>query len=205
MLFQLAGLLLIGINTRLTYVREIVHVSWQSLMLCTTIFIIFLPCHTSCLVPLENTKEVHKEKNPPSPQKKQSKVISSTEGVLMNLKNQKVKIEDIKKGLFRNLKVNVSKIDDIAMEKLPFWHEVFCKDFSKKIDDNFAKQNIMSKAEIMNLHNKFKWCSDDRNCKSLGAKYLGFFSSRSLKTREKCISFAQFVYFLRKVCLLSHF
>ena len=28
----------------------------------------------------------------------------------------------------------------------------------------------------------------------LGAKYF-FFSSRSLKTREKCISFAQFVYF----------
>ena len=24
----------------------------------------------------------------------------------------------------------------------------------------------------------------------IGAKYLGFFSSRSLKTREKCISFA---------------
>ena len=34
-----------------------------------------------------------------------------------------------------------------------------------------------------------------------GAKYLVFFSSRSLKTREKCISFAQFVYFLREVCL----
>ena len=34
----------------------------------------------------------------------------------------------------------------------------------------------------------------------LGAKYLGFFSSRSLKTREKYISFAQFVYFLREVC-----
>ena len=85
----------------------------------------------------------------------------------MNLKNQKVKIEDIKKGLFRNLKVNnVSKIDDIALEKLPFWHDVFCKDFSKKIDDNFANQNVMSKGEIMNLHNKFKWCSDVRNCKS---------------------------------------
>ena len=28
-----------------------------------------------------------------------------------------------------------------------------------------------------------------------GAKYLVFLSSRSLKTREKCISFAQFVYF----------
>ena len=35
-----------------------------------------------------------------------------------------------------------------------------------------------------------------------GAKYLGFFSSRSLKMREKYISFAQFVYFLREVCLL---
>ena len=29
--------------------------------------------------------------------------------------------------------------------------------------------------------------------KDPGAKYLGFFSSRSLKTREKCISFAQLV------------
>ena len=41
----------------------------------------------------------------------------------------------------------------------------------------------------------------------LGAKYLAFFSSRSLKTREKCISFAQLVLlslyiFLREVCLL---
>jgi hypothetical protein len=28
-----------------------------------------------------------------------------------------------------------------------------------------------------------------------GAKYLGFFSARSLKTREKYISFAQFIFF----------
>ena len=35
----------------------------------------------------------------------------------------------------------------------------------------------------------------------LGAKYWVFFSFRSLKTREKYISFAQFVYFLREVCL----
>ena len=34
-----------------------------------------------------------------------------------------------------------------------------------------------------------------------GAKYLAFFSSHSLKTREKYNSFAQFVYFLREVCL----
>ena len=32
-----------------------------------------------------------------------------------------------------------------------------------------------------------------------------FFSSRSFKMREKCTSFAQFVYFLREVCLLSIF
>ena len=32
-----------------------------------------------------------------------------------------------------------------------------------------------------------------------------FFSSRSLKTRENCIRFAQFVYFLREVCLLFNF
>ena len=38
-----------------------------------------------------------------------------------------------------------------------------------------------------------------------GAKYLGFSSSRSLKMIEKYISSAQFVYFLRKVCLLFNF
>ena len=38
-----------------------------------------------------------------------------------------------------------------------------------------------------------------------GAKYLGFFSSCSLKMREKYISFAQFVYFLREECLLFNF
>ena len=36
----------------------------------------------------------------------------------------------------------------------------------------------------------------------IGAKYLKFFSSRSLKTREKYVDFAQLVYFLRKMCLL---
>ena len=37
----------------------------------------------------------------------------------------------------------------------------------------------------------------------LGAKYLVFVSSRSVKTRE--LSFAQFVEFLRKVCLFFNF
>ena len=38
----------------------------------------------------------------------------------------------------------------------------------------------------------------------LGAKYLGF-SPLIPSKREKCISFAQFVYFSREVCLLFNF
>ena len=54
------------------------------------------------------------------------------------------------------------------------------------------------------------WCTSQnlvglQNKTHQGAKYLGFFSSRSLKTKEKYISFAQFVYFLREVCLLFNF
>ena len=40
---------------------------------------------------------------------------------------------------------------------------------------------------------------------SIGAKYLVLFSSQFLEMREKCISFAQFLYFLREVCLLYNF
>ena len=40
---------------------------------------------------------------------------------------------------------------------------------------------------------------------NIGAKYLDFFSTRSLKTREKYISFGEFVCFLRGVCLLFNF
>ena len=45
----------------------------------------------------------------------------------------------------------------------------------------------------------FEIFEDPKDC--LGVKYLGFFSSCSLKTREKYISFAQFVYFFSEVCL----
>ena len=46
----------------------------------------------------------------------------------------------------------------------------------------------------------------DRDDMFLGCEIFGvFFSSRSLKKREKYISFAQFVYFLREVCLLFSF
>ena len=60
---------------------------------------------------------------------------------------------------------------------------------------------IMLKWKILFLSNKkflmmTSVISTNLNCFSpfLGAKYLGVFSSRSLKTGEKYISFAQFVY-----------
>ena len=53
------------------------------------------------------------------------------------------------------------------------------------------------------LANQMDRSKDSNNL--TGAKYLVFFSSRSLKTREKCISFAYFVYLLREVCLRFNF
>ena len=41
--------------------------------------------------------------------------------------------------------------------------------------------------------------------KDIKVKNIFFFSSRSLKTREKYVSFVQFVYFLREVFLLFNF
>ena len=68
--------------------------------------------------------------------------------------------------------------------------------------NNFASDEINTvDSRQANRKNKFSVSS---RCVS-GVKYLGFFSSRSLKTREKFISFAQFVYILRKVCLLFNF
>ena len=50
---------------------------------------------------------------------------------------------------------------------MPFWHNIFCKDFNEKLKEDFGDQKIMSKAEILTLHHKFKWCTDDRKHKSL--------------------------------------
>ena len=71
-------------------------------------------------VPLKNS-------SPSFRQRQHHNVNNSRKSVFMNLQHQKVKIDDIKKGLFRNLRGNVPKIDGIALEKMPFWHTVFCK------------------------------------------------------------------------------
>ena len=59
-------------------------------------------------------------------------------------------------------------------------------------------------AALNNINPKKSPTTNQGTIQASGAKYLGFFSDRSLKMREKYISFAQFVYFLREVCLLFH-
>ena len=39
---------------------------------------------------------------------------------------------------------------------------IFFKDFSEKLKEDFGEQKIMSKSEILTLHHKFKWCTDDK-------------------------------------------
>ena len=58
--------------------------------------------------------------------------------------------------------------------------------------NNFASDEINT-VDSRQANRKTKFSVSSR-CVS-GAKYLGFFSSRSLKMREKCISFAQLVLF----------
>ena len=52
---------------------------------------------------------------------------------------------------------------------------------ARNVENQSDRKDLLSKAEY---HYKA----------ALGAKYLSFFSSRSLKTREKYISFAQLVF-----------
>ena len=68
-----------------------------------------------------------------------------------------------------------------------------------------------SKSEVIDLSDPENVCEPLPNYPlgmasgfgGLGAKYLVFISSRSVKTRK--LSFAQFVYFLRKVCIFFSF
>ena len=81
---------------------------------------------------------------------------------------------------------------------------------------NYLSDHILVKRAIDSMDDCFDFIEEplygfrvnvtqEIQCSELGAKYLVFFSSRSLKTREKYVSFAQFVYFLREVCLLFNF
>ena len=57
----------------------------------------------------------------------------------------------------------------------------------------FCCRFILKKVTVMKTESPFR------------CEIFGFFSSRSLKTREKWICFAQFVNFLKEVCLLFNF
>ena len=75
---------------------------------------------------------------------------------------------------------------------------------SRLENDNF--QTLLLKETMAKCHGfekSGKYIHQERQPKKIfiGAKYLSFFSSCSLKMREKYISFAQFVYFLRELPL----
>ena len=72
---------------------------------------------------------------------------------------------------------------------------------------NYLSDHILVKRAIDSMDDCFDFIEEplygfrvnvtqEIQCSELGAKYLVFFSSRSLKTREKEFSFAQYVYFL---------
>ena len=68
---------------------------------------------------------------------------------------------------------------------------------SKSIDSTgHSKKHIMESRPVSAMGRAIERLKMKKN---IGAKYLVFVSSCSLKTRE--LSLAQFVYFLRKVCL----
>ena len=73
---------------------------------------------------------------------------------------------------------------------------------------DFPEEKIVKK-HISDEHGPALFKCDFESCEytnpRIRCEIFGFLSSRSLKTREKCISFAQFVYFLREVGLLFNF
>ena len=44
--------------------------------------------------------------------------------------------------------------------QFPFWKDVFCKDFTKKLDEIYDLQNQKSKSkeDILQLYHLFQWC-----------------------------------------------
>ena len=89
-----------------------------------------------------------------------------------------------------------------------FQNCIFSPSFSKLTFDQY---------QFLQFHNyillfEYVFCQNQVECPSylellcrLWCEIFSFFFSRSLKTREKYISFAHFAYFLRKVCLLFYF
>ena len=72
-----------------------------------------------------------------------------------------------------------------------------------EIDKDNKQEKLQHQSSIKNATEMINEIDQDLDV--LRCEIFGFFSSRSLKTREKYISFAQFVYFLREVCLLFNF
>ena len=89
-----------------------------------------------------------------------------------------------------------------------FFGKTFVKEEALDLEEyNLVSENIIvtpNFPEITDIKKEFA-DDDDNEEKEKPRWEIFFFSSRSLKTREKYISLAQFVYFLREVCLFFNF
>ena len=110
---------------------------------------------------------------------------------------QKPQFPELENELYEWLKNQTLQSKNITKE------EIKEKALSIYVGDKFVASDRWASAFMKRYHrkqNNSHIFHDD-----LGVKYLVLFSSCSLKMREKYISFAQFVYFLREVCLLFNF
>ena len=73
-------------------------------------------------------------------------------------------LKNYKKGLFRNLKLNSGqemRDKQLKIEDLPFWCDVYNKDFSLKLDEIYGESEF-SKAEIVQKYQLFRWASSNQ-------------------------------------------
>ena len=93
--------------------------------------------------------------------KKESKIpTEKIVGPMSNL-SKSLTLKHYKKGLFRNLKMEGGVKDKkVKIEELPFWCDVYNKDFSLKLDEIYG-QSEFSKAEIVQKYQLFRWASQE--------------------------------------------
>ena len=100
------------------------------------------------------------------PTKKKAEILPSSSRIIngpMSNLSKSLTLKNYKKGLFRNLKLNSGeemKDKQLKIEELPFWCDVYNKDFSLKLDEIYGHQSEFSKAEIVQKYQLFRWASN---------------------------------------------
>lgn len=95
---------------------------------------------------------------------KRHKIESShwSKSAIFDAKAPQIKVNQFKKGLLRNLKIPEGKTVKVDWNLMPFWNEVFKKDFSARLDHLYG-QTGQSKGKIVQFFHQFKWCQNSSN------------------------------------------